>query len=329
LKLRKLLSRESYVNTVFKINVEKIFFNKVMLMSEGLHIPVMSVQALELLRLPQDGVAVDGTLGLAGHALLMAKAVGPQGHLIGNDRDNASLGQAEKMLVSLKLKIDLLQGNFSSIDRILAGLKVSAVDGILLDLGISSFQLDDKARGFAFRLDGPLDMRMDVQSPGPCAADLVNTLKEEELEKIIWEFGEERFARRIAKGLVMQRAMAKITTTKNLADIILRALPKGYTRGRIHPATRTFQALRIAVNEELEALPLGLEACFRMLKKGGRLCVISFHSLEDRIVKNKFKFWAMGQEGIILTKRPLIASQEECIANPRSRSAKMRGIERL
>jgi 16S rRNA (cytosine1402-N4)-methyltransferase len=169
---------------------------------------------------------------------------------------------------------------------------------------------------------------MDVQSQGPCAADLVNTLKEEELEKIIWEFGEERFARRIAKAIVMQRAMAKITTTKNLADIILRALPKGYTRGRIHPATRTFQALRIAVNEELEALPLGLEACFKMLKKGGRLCVISFHSLEDRLVKNKFKFWAMGQEGIILTKRPLTASQEECVANPRSRSAKMRGIER-
>jgi 16S rRNA (cytosine1402-N4)-methyltransferase len=271
---------------------------------------------------------VDGTLGLAGHALLMAQALGPNGHLIGIDRDSASLGQAQKKLVSLELKIDLLQGNFSTLDTILAGLKVSAVDGILLDLGISSFQLDDAARGFAFRLDGPLDMRMDAQDRGISAADLVNTLKESELEKIIWEFGEERFARRIAAAIVMQRSKAKITTTKNLADIILRALPKGYTRGRIHPATRTFQALRIAVNEELEALSLGLDVCFRMLKKGGRLCVIAFHSLEDRIVKNKFKSWAFEQEGIILTKRPLVAPDQECAGNPRSRSAKMRGIER-
>jgi len=292
------------------------------------HTPVMPVEALELLRLPQGGVAVDGTLGLAGHAFLMAQALGSQGHLIGIDRDSASLGQAGKRLVSLKLKIDLLQGNFSTLDTILAGLKVGAVDGILLDLGISSFQLDDEARGFAFRSDGPLDMRMDTQNQKVTAADLVNTLKEEQLEKIIWEYGEERFARRIAAAIVMQRAKAKLTTTKILADIILRALPKGYTRGRIHPATRTFQALRIAVNEELEVLSLGLEACFKMLKKNGRLCVISFHSLEDRIVKNKFKFWALEQEGIILTKRPLVASQEERAVNPRSRSAKMRGIER-
>jgi len=292
------------------------------------HIPVMPKEALELLQLPQGGVAVDGTLGMAGHASLMAQALGPNGHLIGIDRDSASLGQAKIKLVSLGLKIDLLQGNFSSLDRILAGLKVSVVDGILLDLGISSFQLDDESRGFAFRLDGPLDMRMDADSKGISAADLVNTLKEAELEKIIWEFGEERFARRIAAAIVMQRSRAKITTTKSLADIVLRALPKGYTRGRIHPATRTFQALRIAVNEELEALSLGLEVCFRMLKKGGRLCVISFHSLEDRLVKNKFKSLSMAEEGIILTKRPLVASDEECEANPRSRSAKMRAVER-
>ena len=292
------------------------------------HIPVMPGQVLELLHLPQGGVAVDGTLGLAGHALLMAQTLGPHGHLIGIDRDGASLRVAQKKLVSLKLKVDLLQGSFSRLDSILAGLKVSAVNGILLDLGISSFQLDDESRGFAFKSDGPLDMRMDAQAQGVTAADLVNKLKEEQLERIISEFGEERFARRIAAAIVMQRAKARITTTKSLADIILRALPKGYTRGRIHPATRTFQALRITVNEELEALALGLEACFRMLKKGGRLCVISFHSLEDRLVKNKFKIWALEQEGIILTKRPLVASQEECAANPRSRSAKMRGIER-
>ncbi len=290
------------------------------------HIPVMPKEALELLRLPQGGVAVDGTLGLGGHAFLMAQALGPHGHLIGIDRDNASLGLAQKKLASLSLKIDLLKGSFST--KFLAGLKVSAVDGILLDLGISSFQLEDELRGFAFKTDGPLDMRMDQETQGICAADLVNTLKEAQLEKIISEFGEERFARRIAAAIVMQRASAKITTTQKLADVILRALPKGYTRGRIHPATRTFQALRIAVNEELEELSLGLEVCFRALKKGGRLCVISFHSLEDRIVKNKFKSLSLEQEGVILTKRPLVASSEECAANPRSRSAKMRGIER-
>jgi 16S rRNA (cytosine1402-N4)-methyltransferase len=293
------------------------------------HMPVMPKEALELLRLPQGGVAVDGTVGLAGHAFLMAQALGPHGHLIGIDRDNASLGLAQKKLASLSLKIDLLRASFSSLDKILAGLKVSAVDGILLDLGISSFQLGDEARGFAFKSDGPLDMRMDQGSQGISAADLVNTLKEDQLEKIISEFGEERFARRIAAAIVMQRARAKIATTKSLADIILRALPKGYTRGRIHPATRTFQALRIAVNEELEELSLGLEKCFRMLKKGGRLCVIAFHSLEDRLVKNKFKSLVLQQEGVILTKRPLTASDDECAANPRSRSAKMRAIERV
>ena len=298
-------------------------------MSESSHIPVMPLEALELLRLPQGGVAVDGTLGLAGHALLMAQALGPRGHLIGIDRDSASLRVAQKRLVSLELKIDLLQGNFSTLDKILAGLKVSAVDGILLDLGISSFQLDDESRGFAFKSDGPLDMRMDAWTQEISAADLVNTLKEAQMEKIISEFGEERFARRIAAAIVMHRAKTKITTTKSLADIILRALPKGYTRGRIHPATRTFQAIRIAVNTELDTLARGLEVCFRALKKGGRLCVISFHSLEDRLVKNKFKSLGLQQEGVILTKRPLTASFEECAANPRSRSAKLRAIERV
>jgi len=298
-------------------------------MTELSHIPVMPKEALELLRLPQGGVAVDGTLGLAGHALLMAQALGSQGHLIAIDRDGASLKVAQKKLSSLELKIDLLQGNFSTLDKILAGLKVRALDGILLDLGISSFQLDDAARGFSFRTDGPLDMRMDARNQGTCAADLVNTFKEDKLAKIISEFGEERFANRIAAAIVMHRAMAKITTTKSLADIVLRALPKGYTRGRIHPATRTFQALRIAVNGELEELSLGLEVVFKSLKKGGRLCVISFHSLEDRLVKNKFKYWAMEQEGAILTKRPLVANEDECALNPRSRSAKLRGIERV
>ncbi|MDE2221865.1 MAG: 16S rRNA (cytosine(1402)-N(4))-methyltransferase RsmH [Candidatus Omnitrophica bacterium] len=292
------------------------------------HISVMPQEALDLLRLPPGGIAVDGTLGMGGHALLMARVLGNSGHLIGIDRDNASLRQAEKKLSSLELKIDLLQGSFSRLDIILAGLKVSAVDGILLDLGISSFQLDDSARGFAFSSEGPLDMRMDAAQT-TTAADLVNTLKEVQLERIIAEFGEERFARRIAAAVVMSRSKARIATTRELADIILRALPRGYTRGRIHPATRTFQALRIAVNGELDELALGLDVCFRMLKKGGRLCVISFHSLEDRLVKNKFKTWGAGDEGLVLTKKPLTAAEAECEGNPRSRSAKLRAIERL
>ena len=230
------------------------------------HISVMPKEVLEYLALPQGGVAVDGTLGMAGHAFLMAQALGPEGRLIGIDRDSASLGLAQKKLAALSLKIDLLRASFATLDQVLADLKVSAVDGILLDLGISSFQLDNGARGFAFSFDGPLDMRMDQSSDDASAEDLVNSLKEAELEKIIWEFGEDRFARRIAAAIVMQRARARITTTKALADIILRALPKGYTRGRIHPATRTFQALRIAVNQELDVLALGLEKCFRALK---------------------------------------------------------------
>ena len=296
---------------------------------DDVHIPVMPKQALELLRLPVGGVAVDGTLGLAGHAVLMAQALGVHGHLIGIDRDSASLAQAKIRLASVGLRVDLLQGSFSSLDQILITLHLGAVDGILLDLGISSFQLDDQSRGFAFRYDGPLDMRMDPDGGAPTAADLVNTLKEAQLEKIISEFGEERFARRIAAAIVMNRAQAKITTTKALADIILRALPHGYTRGRIHPATRTFQALRIAVNKELEVLAEGLDVCFKALKSGGRLCVISFHSLEDRLVKNKFRAWGMADEGIILTKKPLVADNQECTHNPRSRSAKMRVIERV
>jgi 16S rRNA (cytosine1402-N4)-methyltransferase len=296
---------------------------------DDVHIPVMPKQALELLRLPVGGVAVDGTLGLAGHAVLMAQALGVHGHLIGIDRDSASLAQAKIRLASLGLRVDLLQGSFSSLDQILITLHLGAVDGILLDLGISSFQLDDQSRGFAFRYDGPLDMRMDPDGGVPTAADLVNTLKEAQLEKIISEFGEERFARRIAAAIVMNRAQAKITTTKALADIILRALPYGYTRGRIHPATRTFQALRIAVNKELEVLAEGLDVCFKALKSGGRLCVISFHSLEDRLVKNKFRSWGMADEGMVLTKKPLVASNQECEHNPRSRSAKLRVIERV
>lgn len=296
-------------------------------MNEFAHISVMPQEVAELLRLPLGGTAVDGTLGMAGHAARMAKDLGAGGHLIGIDRDSVSLIEARKRLAEFPLRIDLLQGNFKNVDQLLATLKVQAVDGILLDLGISSFQLDDPARGFAFKGDGPLDMRMD-NTQGQTAADLVNRLSEAELTKIIDEWGEDRFAWRIAKAIVYRRAEGRIETTGRLADIVLRALPKGYTRGRIHPATRTFQALRIAVNSELEGLSEALVNSFKLLKPGGRLCVIAFHSLEDRIVKNTFRQLAEEGLGETLSKKPLQASDEECAANSRSRSAKLRGIQR-
>ncbi len=296
-------------------------------MNESSHISVMPTEVMGLLSLPQGGTAVDGTLGMAGHALLMAERLGASGHLIGIDRDSSSLAEAKKRLAGLPLRVDLLQGNFSNVDRLLAEAKVNLVDGILLDLGISSFQLDDPERGFAFKSDGPLDMRMD-KTKGPTAADLVNKLSEEELARIIEDWGEDRFARRIAKAIVYRRAEQKIENTARLADIVLRALPHGYTRGRIHPATRTFQAFRIAVNEELKSLNEALENCLKVLKPGGRLCIIAFHSLEDRIVKNAFKRWAEEDKVEILTKKPLQSSDAECETNSRSRSAKVRAVQR-
>ena len=296
-------------------------------MEANAHISVMPKEALEFLNLPQGGVAFDGTLGMGGHAYLMAQQVGPKGHVIGCDRDPSSLAKANERLSELKSNIDLVQGNFKDIRGILKDLKVDAVDGILLDLGISSFQLNDPLRGFAFKSEGPLDMRMD-QTQGRSAADFVNRASEEAISQAIFEFGEDRFARRIAQAIVRARVEQEITKTNELADLILRALPKGYQRGRIHPATRTFQALRIVVNDELGLLPQALNDCFDSLKVGGRLCVISFHSLEDRIAKNTFRRLSDEDRAQILTKKPLEASDEEAVINPRARSAKLRAIQR-
>lgn len=297
-------------------------------MSEPAHRAVMPGEVMHGLNVKPGAVVVDGTIGLAGHAVLIAGALGSQGHLIGIDRDRYSLAEAKKRLASFSsLRIDLLQGSFRDVKRLLAQVRVKAVDGILLDLGISSFQLDDPQRGFSFAKSGPLDMRMD-SGQDISAADLVNNLKESELAQIIEEFGEDRFARRIAKAIVWRRASQRIETTDQLTNIVLKALPVGYSRGRIHPATRTFQALRIAVNSELDTLKEALEGWVEVLSPGGRLCVISFHSLEDRIVKNTFKEWARQNKAHILTKKPLQPSQGECDLNPRARSAKLRVMER-
>ncbi len=292
-----------------------------------MHISVMPQEVMHWLNVRPGTIIVDGTVGLGGHLALIALGAGQDGHVIGIDRDNSSLTEAKRRLASFSSRIDLLQGSFGEVKRILAEVNIKAVDGVLLDLGISSFQLDDRERGFSFLTNGPLDMRMD-QTQKVTAADLVNALKEDELARIIEKFGEDHLARRIAKAIVWRRTQEKIVTTQQLARTVLSALPASYSRGRIHPATRTFQALRIAVNQELEVLKEALTVWFEVLNPQGRICVISFHSLEDRIVKNTFKMLAQGGGGHILTKKPIEPSEAECDLNPRSRSAKLRVIER-
>ncbi len=293
-----------------------------------MHVSVMPQEVMKLLDVKPGDVIVDGTLGMGGHSALIAEKLGKSGHLIGVDRDSSSLTEAKRRLGNFAFRIDLLQGSFVDVGRLLAEVKINKVNGVLLDLGISSFQLDDPQRGFSFLKDGPLDMRMDQQQ-GPSAEDLVNSLSEQELSKIIFEYGEDRFARRIAKSIVWHRAEERIKTTHQLARVVLKALPAGLSRSRIHPATRTFQALRIEVNKELEILQDALRSWFEALAPGGRLCVISFHSLEDRIVKNTFKFFAGQEQGLILTKKPLEPTDEESQNNSRARSAKLICIERL
>jgi 16S rRNA (cytosine1402-N4)-methyltransferase len=224
----------------------------------------------------------------------------------------------------------LLKGNHRDLKRHLAEAGVSAVDGVLFDFGVSSPQLDDPARGFSFQQEGPLDMRMD-QTTGRTAADLVNTTPEGELADIIFQYGEERYSRRIARAVVRERGRRTIETTGVLASVIAGSVPSSYRHGRIHCATRTFQALRIAVNRELESLEPSLRDAVDVLAPGGRICAISFHSLEDRIVKHTFRSLAQGAAATLslLTKKPVLPTDEECRANPRARSAKLRVAERL
>ena len=223
-------------------------------------------------------------------------------------------------------RIDLVQGRFGNLKAILADRGIAKVSGVLFDLGVSSPQLSDASRGFSFQTDGPLDMRMD-QSSGVTAADIVNSMKEVDLADMIFQFGEERYSRRIARAIHRARADRPIRTTMELVSIIERAVPSRYRRGRIHPATRTFQAIRIAVNQELEHLESALRDAANVLAPGGRLCVISFHSLEDRIVKRTFRSLSDGPLRV-LTKKPQLPTEEEANRNPRARSAKLRVAER-
>jgi 16S rRNA (cytosine1402-N4)-methyltransferase len=292
------------------------------------HVPVMPVEVIGALALTEGMTVVDGTLGLGGHALMMSGIIGSSGRLIGIDQDDQAILEARERLGGFSGRIDIVKSNFRCIDQVLSGLGVSEVDAVLLDLGVSSLQLDDPSRGFSFRHDGPLDMRMDP-SAEVSARDIVNSCSEEEISQILWKYGEERFARRIARNIVKARAASSILTTAQLAAIILRSLPYKQGSGGAHPATRSFQGIRIAVNRELEVLEEVLGAAFGCLRAGGRLCVISFHSLEDRIVKEQFRTLSRIGRASLITKKPLRPSSGEERVNPRSRSARMRALERL
>jgi len=307
------------------------------------HISVLPDEVLSSLAPRAGGVYVDGTLGGAGHAGLILTASAPSGILIGFDRDAEAIAVATGRLAPFGDRARLFQRNFSSIAATLAEIGVDAIDGFVLDLGVSSHQLDREERGFSFMHDAPLDMRMD-RSSGPSAADLVNTLPEAELFRIISEYGEERWAKRVASFIVKAREERPIETTLELVDVIKGAIPKAKWEERLHPATRTFQGLRIAVNEELKSLELGLADLLALLRQGGRGAVISFHSLEDRIVKESFRSAATGctcPKGLpgcvcgrvpqfkVVTRKALRAGDEEVAANPRSRSARLRVVEKI
>jgi 16S rRNA (cytosine1402-N4)-methyltransferase len=289
------------------------------------HVPVLLKEAIDFLAVRRGGTYIDATVGLGGHSLEIAKRLGAPGHLIGFDKDPAALEIAREKLTSVEdpPEITLLHGSFAEIGE---RFPSAVADGILADLGVSSLQLNNAARGFSFQAEGPLDMRMNTQS-GRTAEQVVNHIDERELADVIYEFGEERRSRRIARAIVRSRP---IQTTAQLAAVVSAAArPMNQAERRIHPATRTFQALRIFVNRELDDLRELMKFAPQVLKPGGRLVIISFHSLEDRIVKDAMRDEAKQGHYQLLTKKPLTGSEEEIDRNPRARSAKMRAAERV
>ena len=300
---------------------------------EASHVPVLLKEAIDFLAVRRGGTYIDATVGLGGHSYEIARRLGAPGHLIGLDKDPAALEIARRKLVVARSSsavgeqpdwpgVTLLHRSFAEVAK---GQRPGSIDGLLADIGVSSLQLDDAARGFSFQVDGPLDMRMDPQSERT-AEQVVNHLDERQLADVIYEFGEERRSRRIARAICRSRP---IRTTAQLAEIVSAAArPMNQAERKIHPATRTFQALRIFVNRELDDLKALLEAAPRVLKPGGRLVVISFHSLEDRIVKDAMR-GGKNKYFRVLTKKPVTASEEESDRNPRARSAKLRAAERV
>ncbi|MDW8141333.1 MAG: 16S rRNA (cytosine(1402)-N(4))-methyltransferase RsmH [Candidatus Bipolaricaulota bacterium] len=288
------------------------------------HQPVLVQEVLEALAIKPDGIYLDGTVGSAGHAREIVARL-EDGLLIGLDCDPEALARAGAALAEHSAKVRLIHANFARLDAVLDELQIEHIDGILLDLGVSLTQLDSAERGLSFRLEGPLDMRLDP-TLDTTAANLVNSLREDELIKIFRDYGEERYAVRIARNILQERRERPIETTTDLVRIIERSVPARVRyRGRIHPATRVFQALRITVNHELENLQRALEVGFARLRPGGRFVVISFHSLEDRIVKRYFK--SLRERAQIWG--PITPSSEERVQNPRARSAKLRVAHKL
>lgn len=290
------------------------------------HEPVLREEVLRLIDPHPGEVVVDATLGSGGHAEEILKRIGSKGRLIGIDQDPEALERARRNLKSF-LQIEFIHENFSELDLILHPLNLDAVDAVIMDVGLSTEQLEEAQRGFSFLKEGPLDMRMNP-SRALGASDLVNDLSQEELERIFKAYGEERWSRRIARLIVEERRKRPLETTTQLAEVVKKAVPRKFHFGRLHPATRIFQALRIAVNGELAALETGLAKAFRALRPEGRLAVISFHSLEDRIVKRAFRGWAEKGEAELLTSKPIQPGPVECARNPRARSAKLRGIKK-
>ena len=305
---------------------------------EFAHIPVLLEQCLDGLDIKPDGIYFDGTCGGAGHSREIAKRL-TTGRLMGIDRDPDAVAVASERLSGLPAQV--VRGNYSEIKQIADDLGICGADGILLDLGVSSYQLDNAERGFSYHNDAPLDMRMSKE--GTSARDIVNEYSKEQLTKILYEYGEEKFAPRIAETIIKRRSEKPVETTTELADIVRDSIPAKFRRDK-NPCKKTFQAIRIAVNCEFDHLDRALDEGFELLKPGGRFCIITFHSLEDRIVKQRFAGWCKGctcppdfpvcvcgnkPKGKLVCRKPLEASEEELEANPRSRSARLRIIEKL
>ncbi|MEY8320223.1 16S rRNA (cytosine(1402)-N(4))-methyltransferase RsmH [Lachnospiraceae bacterium 46-61] len=306
------------------------------------HVSVLLNECIEYLNIKKDGIYIDGTMGGGGHSLAICKKL-TTGRLIAIDQDLNAHTAAKQTLKEHLQKVTFVHDNFENIKTILQNLNIEKVDGILLDIGVSSHQLDESERGFSYQKDAPLDMRMDNTNDFS-AYDVVNTYSEQQLYTIIWEYGEERWAKRIAKFIVEQRQLKPIQTTIELVECIKKAIPKGARKDGPHPAKRTFQAIRIEVNRELDVLQKTIIDAAEVLNTEGRLCIITFHSLEDRIVKNAFRLQenpcicpkefpvcvcGKKQMAKVITRKPILPSEQELEQNHRSRSAKLRVLERI
>lgn len=307
------------------------------------HVSVLLSECMEGLDIQPDGIYVDGTLGGAGHSSEICKYLSTNGHLIGIDQDQNALAASAERLKHAIPKVSIIKNNFENVVEVLDELGIEKVNGMLIDLGVSSHQLDEPSRGFSYMHDAPLDMRMN-QEASYTAYELVNTLEEDEIYKIIRDYGEEKWAKRIAQFVVVEREKKPIHTTYELVEVIKKAIPHGARKDGPHPAKRTFQAIRIAVNRELDIIEPTIKEITKRLAVGGRLCIITFHSLEDRIVKHAFKkledpctcnrnfpVCVCGQvkQVKVITRKPILPSDREIEENPRSRSAKLRIIEKI